>query len=359
MNIYDWIRPWLFRLTGEQAHSLTVQMLRLGGNVPPGPQVLNAVFQTKHPGPAVQAFGLTFKNPLGMAAGYDKDGLAWRGLACLGFGHIELGTVTPRPQPGNPKPRIFRLVEDEGLINRMGFPSKGAGYLAYQMPLANRPPGLILGVNLGKNKATPLEEAAQDYVSLFKDFAPLSDYLAVNVSSPNTPGLRLLQSRSALEGLLRPLAEIRASFKIRCGRHVPILVKLAPDLDLAGLDAAIEAVESCGMDGLIISNTSLRREDLQSPHAAQEGGLSGRPLSKLSLELVQQTIRRTRLPVVASGGVMTPDDVKARMDAGAVLVQLYTGLIYEGPWLVRDILDTLNAEEKRTLKKAEPALQPE
>lgn len=338
MDIYRRLRPLIYHLTPEQAHRSTVFMLRLGGAL--APWLIRALFPVRHPGPEVQAFGITFPNPLGMAAGYDKDATAWRGLAQLGFGHIELGTVTPRPQPGNPPPRIFRLVEDEAVINRMGFPNRGADYLARQLR-GKRPPGLVLGMNIGKNKTTPLEEAAADYLALQEVFAPLVDYLAVNVSSPNTPGLRSLQTRQALEAILLPLAQ-RRDAAATGGRRVPVLVKLAPDLTDEELDAALEAVMSAGMDGVIISNTTLRREGLQSPLAAETGGLSGAPLNARNTALVRSVVQRTggRLPVVASGGVMNAADARAKLDAGAVLVQLYTGLIYAGPGLVRDILNS-------------------
>jgi dihydroorotate dehydrogenase len=338
---YRTIRPLIFRLTPEQAHQSTIALLRLGGGLGLGRWLLRAWFRPRKPGQAVQAFGLTFPNPLGMAAGYDKDGLGWRGLACLGFGHIEVGTVTPRPQPGNPQPRIFRLVEQEAVINRMGFPNRGAEFLAARLR-GPRPEGLVLGVNIGKNKATPLEEAAGDYLRLFDTFAPLCDYLAVNISSPNTPDLRKLQSRQALEHLLAPLAARRAGFAQSHGRRVPLLVKLAPDLTDAELDEALDVILAHGMDGVIIHNTTLRRDLVAaSPKASETGGLSGRPINAMNTGMVRKVVARTAgaLPVVASGGVMNAADVKAKLDAGAVLVQLYTGLIYEGPGLVRDILN--------------------
>ena len=218
--MYQLIRPLIFRSSPERAHSVTLALLRMGGAIAPGRWVVRALFAPRPDGPPVHAFGLTFANPVGLAAGYDKDGLGWRGLAAMGFGHLELGTVTPRPQPGNPTPRIFRLVEDRAVINRMGFPSRGADFLAARLR-GSRPPGLILGVNIGKNKETPLERAGEDYLALLRTFAPLADYLAVNVSSPNTPGLRTLQSQAALEGLLRPLAEERAAQVRRRKREPP------------------------------------------------------------------------------------------------------------------------------------------
>ena len=341
MSLYKTFRPLIFKSQPEMAHWTTIHMLQLGGAVPPARWLLNAWFKARQPGPEVKAFGLTFPNPLGMAAGYDKDGLGWRGLACLGFGHIEVGTVTPKAQPGNPTPRIFRLVEQEAVINRMGFPNRGAEFLAARLR-APRPRGLVLGVNIGKNKVTPLEEAAGDYLSLFDTFAPLSDYLAVNISSPNTPDLRKLQSRRALEDLLSPLAARRAEFAHAQGRHVPVLVKLAPDLTDEELDEALDAVIRHGMDGVIIHNTTVRRDLVAgAPKAGETGGLSGKPINALNTAMLRKVVARTggRLPVVASGGVMTPADAQEKLDAGAVLVQLYTGLIYEGPGLVREILN--------------------
>ena len=340
MSLYSYLRPLIFLLKPEQAHTLTIAALRLGGSNPLSRALLGAVFRSRANGPAVEAFGLTFPNPLGMAAGYDKDGLGWRGLATLGFGHIEVGTVTPKAQPGNPSPRIFRLVPDRAAVNRMGFPNRGAEFLAARLRGA-RAKGLVMGVNIGKNKVTPNEEAGQDYLALLKVFAPVSDYLAVNISSPNTPGLRALQSRAALEGMLAPLAAERREQARALGKPVPILVKLAPDLTDEELDAALEPVINAGIDGVIISNTTLRRDGLQSPLAAETGGLSGAPLNARNTALVRSVVQRTggRLPVVASGGVMNAADAQAKLDAGAALVQLYTGLIYAGPGLVKEILD--------------------
>jgi len=340
MSLYKTFRPLIFKSQPEMAHWTTIHMLQLGGAVPPARWLLNAWFKARQPGPEVKAFGLTFPNPLGMAAGYDKDGLGWRGLATLGFGHIEIGTVTPRPQPGNPKPRIFRLVEDEGVINRMGFPNKGADYVARKL-CYRRPKGVVLGMNIGKNKVTPNEKAVEDYLYLVKMFAPLVDYLAINVSSPNTPGLRDLQTREALEALLAPVAAERAEQVKRLGKNVPVLVKLSPDLDDEALDAALAAVESTGMDGVILSNTTISREGLRSPKQVEVGGLSGTPINRMNTERIRAVHQRMggKLPIVASGGVMRPEDAQEKLDAGAVLVQLYTGLIYEGPGLVRDILN--------------------
>lgn len=342
MPIYPLLRPMLFRLPAERAHDLTLALLRLAGAGAVGRWLVQALFAPRPNGPAVHAFGLDFANPIGLAAGYDKDGLGWRGLAAMGFGHLELGTVTPRPQPGNPAPRIFRLVEDRAVINRMGFPSRGADFLARRLA-GRRPPGVVIGVNIGKNKDTPLERAVEDYRLLLRRFGPLADYLTINISSPNTPGLRRLQARSALADLLGPLAAERRRLADELGRRVPLLVKLAPDLADAELDAALDVIVAAGMDGVIVSNTTLRRESLRSTLAAQAGGLSGAPLRALSSAMVRRVADAVngRLPIVASGGVMSPDDFQEKLAAGAVLVQLYTGLIYAGPGLVRQVCTAL------------------
>lgn len=338
--MYHHMRPLIFRLDPEQAHAATVTLLQLAGALPPIRALLRTWFRPTSSGPAAHAFGLTFANPIGLAAGYDKDGRAWRGLATLGFGHIEIGTVTPRPQPGNTLPRIFRLPEDRAVVNRMGFPNRGAEYVAARLQ-GPRPAGLTLGVNIGKNKTTPLEEAAEDYLDLIRTFAPLADYLAINVSSPNTPDLRKLQARAALEALLVPLARERNAQVQQLGRRVPLLVKLAPDLTDAELSGALEAITTAGLDGVIVSNTSVARGALRSSHAAESGGLSGAPIKRRNTELVAAVTRYTggKLPVIASGGVMRPEDVAEKLDAGAKLVQLYTGLIYAGPGLVKQVLE--------------------
>jgi dihydroorotate dehydrogenase len=335
--MYTLFRFLLFRLDPETAHGLTLSLIRLAGRLTPVRGFLRAWFRA--PAAPVQAFGLTFANPLGLAAGYDKDGLGWRGLATLGFGHIEVGTVTPRPQAGNPRPRLFRLVDERAVINRMGFPGRGAAFLVWQLS-GPRPKNLVLGVNLGKNQDTPLEDAARDYLSLVQTFAPLADYLAINVSSPNTIGLRRLQGREALQSLLAALAAQRRQEADRLGRPVPMLVKLAPDLSDAELDDALDVVLGTGMDGIIATNTSLGREGLRSPLAAETGGLSGAPLAGLSTAMIRKIAARTggRLPVIGVGGVASARDAREKLDAGACLVQIYTGLIYEGPGLVKKIL---------------------
>lgn len=329
--MYSAFRPLLFRLDPERAHNLTIRLLQLAGALAPLRGLLRLAYRVQNR--PVTAFGLQFRNPVGLAAGYDKDCLAWRGLAALGFGHIEVGTVTPRPQPGNPRPRVFRLAEDRAVINRMGFPGRGAGFAARRLR-GRRPQGLVLGVNIGKNRHTPNDMAQDDYLQLYRVFAPLADYLAVNVSSPNTAGLRRLQARDALEALLGSIAAER---KKRA--HVPVLVKLAPDLEDADLDDALAAIMGAGMDGVIAANTTVARPGLRSPQAHESGGLSGAPLSARSLAILKRIVSRLdgRLPVIAVGGIMTAEDARRRLDAGAALVQVYTGLVYEGPGLVKQI----------------------
>jgi dihydroorotate dehydrogenase len=339
----DLARPLLFRLPPETAHRLTINLLHLAGLFPPGLSVLRWFFSPARPGPAVKAFGLTFPNPVGLAAGYDKEGEAIKGLASLGFGHIEVGTVTPQPQPGNPLPRVFRIPAEQAVINRMGFPSQGARALATRLSRLGKH-SYVLGINLGKNKATPLEEAFQDYQSLVRSFAPLADYLAVNVSSPNTPGLRQLQGRRELQGLLDGIASQRRQSAVALGRPLPVLVKLAPDLSWGEIDDALDAIQSSGMDGVIAANTTVERADLVSLLGAEAGGLSGRPLRQRSTQVVRYIFQHTggRLPVIGVGGIMAPQDAREKLDAGAVLVQLYTGMIYAGPGLVKAVLNGLS-----------------
>ena len=356
--MYPLLRSFLFRLEPERAHALTLRALRITGKFAPLRWLVAQQFKTLDK--PVEAFGLTFKNPVGLAAGYDKDGIAIRGLSALGFGHVEIGTVTPKPQAGNPSPRVFRLLEDEALINRMGFPSRGAEFAQMQLnpnlrmnwieqaagfsprkrQVSQRKWNTILGVNLGKNKDTPNEEAVLDYLALLQNFAGCADYLTINVSSPNTVGLRNLQGRKALEGLLAQLNQQRLIEQMEYKKHLPILVKLAPDLGESELDDAIEAILRAGMDGIIVTNTTLGREGLRSNLKGESGGLSGSPLKVKSEAVLRQTVRRVNgeIPIVSVGGIMSPDDAKRRLDCGAALVQVYTGLIYRGPGLVKEIL---------------------
>ena len=360
ITMYKYFRSLLFRLDPETAHQLTLQLMRIGG-LEPVRSILQAVFSA--PSRPVAAFGLTFKNPIGLAAGYDKDAVAVKGLSTLGFGHLEVGTVTPRPQPGNPLPRVFRLPEDEAVINRMGFPSLGSEFVQKQLNPALRGGALtrfirfisfsgkktagmikkgdvILGINLGKNKDTPNEEAVFDYLELLQCFAPYADYLAINISSPNTVGLRQLQGRAALEGLLTQLDAQRRLEAKKLEKRLPLLVKLAPDLSESELDDALDVILTTHMDGIIVTNTTLGREGLGSKHRGESGGLSGSPLRLRSEAILCQAVKRIngRVPIVSVGGILNPEDAKRRLELGATLIQLYTGLIYQGPGLVKKIM---------------------
>ena len=338
--LYSFLRPLLFRLDPERAHALSLAFFGAAGRFAPLGTLVARVSAPRHER-AVTAFGLRFRNPVGLAAGYDKDGSAWRGLARLGFGHVEVGTVTPRPQAGNPRPRVFRLPADRSLINRLGFPSAGATVVAQRLA-GPRPAGLVLGVNLGKQRETSVSDAAADYERLIEIFAPLADYLAINVSSPNTPGLRELEHAERLADLLTRLVARRNGVSAGGALRRPLLVKLSPDLEPEDLDRTIDAVAAAGADGVIATNTTLARPALRSPFAAQAGGLSGAAISERSLGVLRRARERAPgLPVVACGGVMGPGDARARLEAGASLVQIYTGLIYEGPRLARRLAESL------------------
>lgn len=338
--LYRLLRPLLFSLDPESAHALTLQTLRLTGALPPVRKALHGVLARGTDKP-VEVGGLRFANRLGLAAGFDKDGLAFRGVRALGFGHVELGTVTPQPQPGNERPRVFRLPRERSVINRLGFPSRGADFLARRLAGA-RPTGLIVGVNIGKQRSTALERAADDYELLIERFAPLADYLAINISSPNTPELRRLQQRDRLAPLLARLTRRRESAARSLGRAVPLWVKLSPDAEPTEREATLAVLLDSGVDGVIATNTTLSRAGA-TLHADEAGGLSGALLTARSLQVVTSIARTLdgRLPLIACGGVMRADDARALLDAGAQLVQLYTGLIFEGPALPGRILREL------------------
>lgn len=337
--------PALRKLDPESAHERTLDALALAQSNPPGRALLRRI-AGELPQQPVQCCGLIFPNVLGIAAGFDKDIRVAPGLALLGFGHIEVGTVTPQPQVGNPRPRIFRLPADEALINRMGFPSGGmARAQANLRALAEVQRDYIVGVSLGKQKETPLADAAEDYVAVMGEVAPYADYLAVNISSPNTPELRNLQGRVYIGGLLsRLVAENkRLAAAQDLGRPRPLLVKIAPDLTHDELLDILQAALESGVDGIIATNTTLSRAGLQDAQRNETGGLSGRPLAARSLEVVSAISRETSgaLPIIAVGGISSAADVRAHLDAGASLVQLYTALVYQGPGLAGQILRRL------------------
>jgi dihydroorotate dehydrogenase len=340
--MYTLLRTLLFRFPPEFVHHLTLRLIALAGDFPPLAAYLRASY-TVPPRPQ-SLFGLTFPNRVGLAAGYDKDGLAWRGLACLGFGHIEVGTVTLKPQAGNPRPRLFRLPAAQALINRLGFPGQGADFVARQLSKPH-PPGLILGVNLGINKDTPLENAARDYLQLLEIFSPLADYLVINVSSPNTLGLRQLQARQSLDDLLAQLHARRVKLASQGMASPPLLVKLSPDLSDAELDDALDVLLARSVDGVIATNTTIARQGVlpenlvNTPLGQQSGGLSGLPLFSISLAMVKKISLRCgdRLPIIGVGGIMNKDAALQMLEAGASLIQIYTGLIYNGPSFVKQL----------------------
>ena len=330
MNPYDYLRPLLFRLDPERAHNRTLALL---ARMP--------VFMTG--GKPVELMGLTFPNRLGLAAGLDKNGVAVSAFDRAGFGFIEVGTVTPRPQPGNPRPRLFRLPEHEAIINRMGFNNLGIDALTARLATTPKPRAL-LGINLGKNKDTPNEAALDDYrIGLQKAWAH-ADYLAINISSPNTAGLRDLQHGAALRDLLAGIKAEQQRLADETARRVPIVVKIAPDLDDVALHATLDTIAEANMDGIIATNTTLDKSAVASHrYGGEQGGLSGAPLTAASTAIVKKI--RAHLPqmaLIAAGGVMRAADMQAKLDAGADLVQIYSGLIYHGPQLGRDCLRHLD-----------------
>jgi len=335
------IFPALRQLDPETAHERTLTALALAQSNPAGRLALRRIAGSV-PARPVQVGALRFPNQLGLAAGFDKDARVVTGLAALGFGHIEVGTVTPRPQNGNPRPRVFRLPGDGALINRMGFPNGGAtAAVARLRALAGEPREFILGVSLGKQKDTPLEAAADDYVVVMRAVYPYADYLAVNISSPNTPGLRELQGGRYLESLL---STVTAENNALAGENgitpKPLWVKIAPDLTWPELDEILGALDGATIAGVIATNTTLARQGLLEPARSETGGLSGRPLRQRSTEIIAYIYRHMggALPIIGVGGVATVDDVREKLAAGAVVVQLYTGMVYGGPGLPGRIL---------------------
>jgi len=333
MSYRSLVRPLLFRLPPETAHELALHSLSLLPS-----RILAKRSSTQNP---ISRFGLLFSNPVGLAAGFDKNGIALRPLAALGFGFIEAGTVTFHPQPGNPRPRLFRLSEDQALINRAGFNNEGAG--AFVKRVERNRPDCVLGVSIGKSKITPLEEATQDYLASFELVYNVADYIAVNVSSPNTPQLRELQQSQQLSGLLSALQTRGRELEQRHQKRVPLLVKLSPDLERRDLEMIVAVLESLQIDGIIATNTTINRENLSSdPNlvtAAGEGGLSGKPLKRRSTQMIAQLyeLTRGRIPLIGVGGIFTARDAWEKICAGASLVQLYTGFIYQGPNIANDI----------------------
>jgi len=334
-DAFTLLRPLIHRLPPESAHNLGLWALQKG--------LWPASRPLSFPSLATEAFGLHFKNPIGLAAGFDKNAVAIDALLAQGFGFVEAGTVTPRPQPGNPKPRIFRLGEDQAVINRLGFNNHGLKSFRQNFARRDTHAG-IAGANIGKNKEAT--DAVADYVTGLHKVHGIADYITINISSPNTQGLRDLQQRDALGQLLAALAEARANYPAR----VPLLLKVAPDLTPGEREDVAQAVLAHGIDGLIVSNTTLSRPDLKSAHSKETGGLSGRPLFTLSTESLRDFYRLTagKIPLVGVGGISSAQDAYTKIRAGATLVQLYTALVYQGFGIVRDIqsgLDILLARD--------------
>lgn len=338
------LKPILFSLDPERAHHLTTTLLQWTLKIPLVSHVFRARYAWNAPKLEKKVMGLTFKNPIGLAAGFDKDGKHYGDMAALGFGFIEIGTVTPRPQPGNPKPRLFRLPADQALINRMGFNNAGVDPLAAILR-QGRPDGLVIGGNIGKNKDTPNEKAVEDYLYCLEKLHGVVDYFVVNVSSPNTPGLRELQEKAPLTALLHAVQEKNQAL----GKPKPILLKIAPDLTQTQVDDILDIVKVTGIAGVIATNTTIDRAGLKTPTSTLEsigaGGLSGAPVHDRSLELLKYLRQNgpANMVLIGVGGIHTAAQAKARLEAGADLIQVYTALVYEGPSLVKRILKGLKS----------------
>ncbi|KAF1707953.1 quinone-dependent dihydroorotate dehydrogenase [Pseudoxanthomonas sacheonensis] len=336
--MYNFARPFLFGLDAEHAHGLGLKAMELAYRTGTSPLLARKV----EPLPT-KAFGLTFPNPVGLAAGLDKNGAHIDALLALGFGFIEIGTITPRAQPGNPKPRMFRLPQHKAVINRLGFNNEGVDALVANVERARRKTGL-LGINIGRNKDTSNDRAASDYLYCLERVYPLADYITVNISSPNTAGLRELQEEQALRQLIGALRESQEELGAQHGKRVPMLVKIAPDLSDEDIDAVARVLRDLSVDGVIATNTTVSRISVQDhPLAHETGGLSGAPLMNQSTMVLRKL--RTRLPdsipVIGVGGILSGADAVAKMSAGATLVQCYTGLVYRGPELVHECVEAI------------------
>lgn len=335
--MYKIVRSFLFLFDPEKVHDSTAKMMRVILSIPGMKWVWTKRYRVKDDRLKRELFGLTFDNPVGLAAGFDKNAALFNDLAYCGFGFIEIGTVTPLGQPGNDKPRLFRVKPDQGIINRMGFNNEGVD--AAVENLKKRKTDLIIGGNIGKNKLTPNEEAAEDYVKSFKKLYPHVDYFAVNVSSPNTPNLRFLQEKEPLMKLLKNLQDVNNTYE----KQKPILLKIAPDLTNEQLDDIIEIVTVVNIDGVIATNTTISRENLKTDRktldAIGAGGLSGKPVGKRSTEVIRYLSEKSgkAFPIIGVGGIHNVADALEKLDAGADLLQLYTGFIYEGPKLLKRI----------------------
>ncbi|RZA34036.1 MAG: quinone-dependent dihydroorotate dehydrogenase [Lysobacteraceae bacterium] len=349
--MYPLARPFLFGLDAETAHSLGLKAIEMAYRTGTSP-----LLARRAPPMPTKAMGLTFPNPVGLAAGMDKNGAHIDALLALGFGFIEIGTVTPRPQPGNPKPRMFRLPQQKAVINRLGFNNDGVDALVRNVERARRKDGL-LGINIGRNKDTSNERAASDYLYCLERVYPLADYITVNISSPNTAGLRELQEEQALRHLIGTLRESQEELGAQHGKRVPMLVKIAPDLSDEDIDAVARVLRDLSVDGVIATNTTVSRMSVQDhPFAHETGGLSGAPLMNQATTVLRKL--RTRLPdsipVIGVGGILSGADAVAKMSAGASLVQCYTGLVYRGPELVGECVEAIRRRREHRSTGAVP-----
>jgi len=344
------IRPILFSQDPEYCHDLTILGMRLLGRIAPLRKLMERYNNPSMQYP-VELFGLRFPNPVGLAAGFDKNGYAWKAAAALGFGYVEIGTVTYYGQPGNPKPRLHRFKHEEAIINSLGFNNEGASAVAERLSseLESFKKKIPLGINIGKSRATPLDEAIEDYLQSFDLLANVADYFAINVSSPNTQGLRMLQTKDYLPELLKSLQAANTTRAQNLKKPlIPMLVKVSPDLSFKDLDEALEAVTRFGFAGVIATNTTTRRPG-SFKNVDISGGLSGRPLHPYSVDIIRYIYKATqgKLPIIGVGGIMDPVTADETFNAGASLIQLYTGLIFKGPFLGRDIARALIWQKKQ------------
>lgn len=340
--MYSFAKPLLFALNPETAHHLSLDLLGACERL----KLLGLMAPKVH-GQPTEVMGLQFPNTVGLAAGLDKNGDYFNALGQLGFGHVEIGTITPRPQPGNPKPRLFRLPEQQAIINRMGFNNKGVDHLVNQVK-RRRFEG-VLGINVGKNFDTPVEQAHEDYKIAMTKVYPYADYITVNVSSPNTPGLRSLQYGESLQQLLGEVKETQGRLAQTVGKYVPVAVKIAPDLTSEEVQAVAQALVAAEMDAVIATNTTLSRELVQGcEHADEAGGLSGAPVRDRSTEVIRllSSALAGQLPIIGVGGICSGEDAAEKIRAGAVLVQIYSGFIYRGPELVGEAVDAIDSLPK-------------
>jgi len=344
--MYQLLKPFLFSMNAEKAHYTTTTLFKTANKIPIVSSLLKSGFSYEHESLKREVFGLSFKNPVGLAAGFDKNGQWITEMASLGFGFIEVGTVTPKPQQGNPKPRLFRLIEDRAIINRMGFNNLGVDELVKNLKALPQSRDYIIGGNIGKNKVTPNAEAYLDYLHCFKKLYDHVDYFVVNLSSPNTPGLRELQDKKPLTHILSTLIDERISRAVR----KPILLKIAPDLTHHQLNDVIDICSALDVDGLIATNTTIDRGGLKTDKnkvtQIGPGGLSGAPLTNRATEVIRYIHDRSRssVPIIGVGGIDSPQTALSKLDAGAQLIQIYSGLIYSGPYLIKDILKSIVAQ---------------